>query len=220
MPPPASDILHSPCFPQPWDDPEDHVDLFVWLGAIDSGDMPLLAQYLRHSSACDKRVLGALADKLDPPIKTASRYVWKRNRGRPLSRLEGLEDPVEIALAEGDLSFVADHLKTSANPDQRIICWLAEQMDPDHGRSHFEFKQARGRKMRGRRAGLPFINDTQQMFLGAKIARLYRQYGKLESALAEVVGTGKPCESRSAARRAYDHYLKNQPNKKPAGLLD
>ena len=84
-----SDILHSPCFPHPWDDAEDHVDLFVWLGAIETGDMRLLARYLRNCSACDKRVLRALADKLDPPTKTASRYVWKRNRGRPLNRLEG-----------------------------------------------------------------------------------------------------------------------------------
>src|SRR4051794_33778241 len=101
-PPNCSDILHSPCFPQPWDDPDDHAGLFVWLGAIDIGDMRVLARYFRHCSAWDKRVLHALADKLDPPTKAASRYVWKRNRGRPLSRLEGLVDPVEVALADGD----------------------------------------------------------------------------------------------------------------------
>ena len=142
-PPNYSDILHSPCFPQPWDDPEDHAGLFIWLGAIDSGDMRLLARYLRHCSPWDKRVLVALADKLNPPTNTASRYIWRRDRGRPLRRLKGLEDPIEVVLAEGDLAFIADHLKTSANPDPRVISWLADQMDPDQGHSHFEFKQAR-----------------------------------------------------------------------------
>jgi hypothetical protein len=209
MAPPNSDILHSPCFPQPWDDPDDHVDLFVWLGAIETGDMRLVAHYLRNCSACDKRVLRALADKLDPATKTASRYVWKRDRGRPLRRLKGLEIPLEVALAEGDLAFVADHLKTSANPDPRVISWLADQLYSDQGRSHFVFKQARGRRVRGRIPGYPFVNDTQRMFLGARIAQLYRQHGKLEAAIEDVVAcTNNRCNSRSSARRAYEHYIK------------
>ena len=115
---------------------------------------------------------------------------------------------MEIALADGDLAFIADHLKTSANPDPRVISWLADQMDPDQGHSHFEFKQARGRRVRGRIPGYPFVDDTQRMFLGARIAQLYRQHGKLEAAIEDVVAcTNNRCNSRSSARGAYEHYI-------------
>jgi hypothetical protein len=200
--------LHSPYFPEPWDDPKHHIDLFFWLGAIEQGNLVLIARYLRHFSLCEKRVLRALADRLDPPNRNTGRYVWKQNRGRPTSRSKPFNDPVQTALDTGDIVFVAHHLRTSSTPDPRVISWLADQMDPEEGRSHFEVKQPRGRRQRGRVPGYPFINDTMQMFLGATIARLYRECGKLESALQEVVGPGKACNSRSAARRAYEYYNK------------
>jgi hypothetical protein len=159
----------------------------------------------------DRRILCAVADKIAPPIGMETRYVWKAHHGRPRQAMAS-DDLVQAALNIGNLPFIARQLRTSSNLDPRILPWIADQMDPVPGRSHFEVKRRPGAKCKNA-AGPLFSNDIQKMLLGSKIARNYQIHGKLEAALEEAVadrGSGKAGKqiSRSTARRAYDYYLK------------
>jgi hypothetical protein len=207
-----------PYLPDPWDDPEDHVDVQYWLEAFQEEKSGVLGQYLRHFAEPDRRVLLALAGKIDPPTSKAIRYVWKRSHGRP-RHVERVDDPVQTALDGGDLPVVAKNLRTPSNPDPRVIAWLADQLDPEPGGSHFEIKLPRGRRPRHPKSVLPFTNNnTRTMRLGAKIGRLYRQYGKLEAALEEVMAEAKEAGnklSRSSACRAYVQHMNRRAMKNP-----
>jgi hypothetical protein len=200
--------LHRPYFPNPWDDPEDRIDALFWLDAIANDELGLIAEYLQRSeTAADRKILSALADKLDPRTSNATRYVWKAHHGRPRRRLNAVSDSLQAALDDGGLGVVASHLRTTSKLDPRVISWVADQMDPDQGRSHFRVKHPRGPRSRSGTTGLPFANDIPKMLLGAKIARLHQTYGKLEAALADCEEAGSGM-SRSTARRAYDYYRK------------
>jgi hypothetical protein len=204
---------HCPYFPNPWDDPEDQIDFLFWLEAIDNNDFALIAYYLRRSCLPHKPVLSALADKLDPQNEKASRYVWRRARGRPLLGTRSSSGSILSAPENGNLTFVADQLRNPQNLHPLIRSWLADQLDPASPRdSRLVNRQARGRPPRHARSRAKFRGaDTHIMFLGAKIERKRKQFGKLEAALHHFMTKSaevpKPV-SRSRARRAYEFYHK------------
>ena len=104
-----------------------------------------IARCLRAGVELDRHIRCALADKLDPPIKSkkTAYYSWKRGRGIPRS---GRLDPLENAMNGGDLVVIANHLRTSEDVDQRVLMWLANQFDPpSQYRSRFQIKGPRTR---------------------------------------------------------------------------
>jgi hypothetical protein len=195
-----------PAIPDPWDDPDDHIDRLFWLDAIENGELRLLARYCRESIIIDRRVLSALADRLDPQ-GVGSYYEWKKANGRPTAQAK----PPSIAS-------VVDHLRNAAAIDPGVLSWLADQFDPTSPcDSHFVFKQTRkrGRPLRRSR----FLSEEMGVILlGLRIEqtrkefeRLRSGYGKLEGALQHFVdGQDKRYKAmtRSRARRAYEFYKK------------
>jgi hypothetical protein len=198
---------HCPCFPSPWDDPEDQIDDLFWLEAINIDDLALIAYYLRHSPVLHKPVLSALADKLDPQTKkTTGRYLWKRAHGRPQRDAKSSSDAIQSELDAGNLTFVAAQVR-NPNLDRRILSWLADQLDPASPRD----ARLISRRLRGRprRPTLRCSADTHLMLLGSKIERKRREFGKLEAALQYFMTKSAEVPnpvSRSKARRAYDYY--------------
>jgi hypothetical protein len=194
-----------PFIPDPWDDPEDHIDLLFFLDAIENGEMRLLGRYCRESPVLDRRVLSALADQLDPRDQDGTRFEWKKAIGRP----PGQAKPPSIAS-------VVVHLRNAPTIDPAVLSWLADQLDPiSSGVSHFVFKRTRkrGRPLRRSR----FLSEEMTvMMLGLSIEqtrqefeRLRPGYGKLEGALQHFMDGNDPRYkpmTRSRARRAYDFY--------------
>jgi hypothetical protein len=118
-------------------------------------------------------------------------------------------------MENGDLKTIANYLRHTPAPDRPILLWLAERLDPATvGGPHFIIKKPRGKPPRqsqwktraaGEQAGLKM--------LGLKVARKFRELGKLEAALhhftQENVDWPRPV-SRSKARRAHDAFLKTK----------
>jgi hypothetical protein len=210
---------HCPYFPNPWDDPEDQIDDLVWLEAIDTDNLTLIAYYLRHSPVLHKPVLSALADKLNPQTKMAGRYLWKRAHGRPSRDTRSSRHSIGSALESGNLAFVAAQLRESPDLNRQIHLWLADQLDPASlSDSHIISRRARGRAPRN---GGPYATrcaaDTRRMFFGSMIERKHREFQKLEATLQYFMTKSAEVPnpvSRSKARRAYDYYHEKMGTKK------
>jgi hypothetical protein len=214
MPPSSSKrpTAHNPLFLNPWDSQPDEIDLIFWLKAIDDGHFALIAEYIQLTQTVDKRILAALADKLDPPCQNASRYVLKKSNGRPLRKpRSGSTAPIEAMLLSDDLKAIAYHLRTASYPDPLVRAWLTERLDPSSDRqSRFTIKRPRGRFPRQSELGKKICpSETRALLLGSKIHRKHKEWGKLESALQHFTvksnAVPRPV-SRSKARRVYDLY--------------
>jgi hypothetical protein len=194
----------------PWE--EDTVDLGELLEAIYSGDMALPALYLRSAESIDRRVIRALADKLDPRNPKLSRYILKKGAGRPRKCSPvNPDDPIEILVNKGDPKDIADYLRRSENPDRRILEWLADRLDGSTADgSRFVVKKPRGKPSRQSRWQVVGQQHGMRM-LGWKVDRKFREFGKLEAALHYFTQENKDWPhriSRSKARRAHQLFLK------------
>jgi hypothetical protein len=214
---PSSSSKHTdasnPYFPDPWDDQSGEIDPIFWLKAIDDGHFARIAEYIERTRVVDRRILIALADKLDPPFQNASRYVLKKSNGRPLRKPRSDSTaPLEVMLLSDDLKAIADDLRTASYPEPSVRAWLIERLDPSSDRqSRFIVKQRRGKSPRQSELDKKICpSETLALLLGSKIHRKHKEWGgKLESALHHFTVKSEAVPrpvSRSKARRAYDLY--------------
>jgi hypothetical protein len=156
-----------------------------------------IAECLRAGVKLDRHIRCALADKLDPPIKSkkTAYYSWKRGWGIPRSaRL----DPLEVAMNRGDVVVIANHLRTSEVVDQRVLMWLADQFDPPtQYRSRFQVKRPRTRSPSAK-------TITKYLHIGAIVAQSLKQGGPLDAALRDAEIQTKV--SKTTAWRAHKFY--------------
>ena len=203
--------IHSRLCPNPWDD---HLDWTFWLQAVDEDRLSAIAQYFRQAVPHDRRVLRALADKLDPADRKYSSYILRKNSGRPKNVLVVDTDPLSVAMDKGDLIVIAAHLRIADAPDLRILIWLADHLDPMSTKdSHFIVKQRTGRPARQSRWNARFNGDQPWLkMLGLKVDLKFREMGgeDLDAALhhfTDPIAVTSPV-SRSTARRAREVFLK------------
>jgi len=165
-----------------------------------------IARCLRAGVELDRHIRCALADKLDPPIKSkkTAYYSWKRGRGFPRS---GGLDPLEVAMNRGDLVVIANHLRTAEVVDQRVLMWLADQFaPPSKYRSRFIVVGPRTRPPSEEQI-------AKYLHIGDIVARSHRQGGSLDAALREA--ELKTSVSRSTAYRAYSFFKDRTESKIP-----
>ncbi len=191
-----------PAIPDPWDDPEDHIDCLFWFDAIENREFELLARYCRESPTYDRRVAKALADKIAPQTRGGDPFVWRKANGRP----RGGAKPPSIAV-------VATQLRTGS-VEPGTWSWLGEQFNPrSPGDSHF----VRARNRKG--PSVAAKKRVATIFLGFRIEAKRREFAKkgpgyeqLEYTLDHFVrgaDTRYKTMSRSRARRAYEEYMKH-----------
>ena len=93
-------------------------------GALRRNSFPEAGRILRENGLKDPVIRLLLAAWLGSAC-----YIWKRRWGRPKIRIPGRHDPLEIAMQDGNISVIADHLRHS-DEDPRITTWLGDQFDP------------------------------------------------------------------------------------------
>jgi hypothetical protein len=187
--------------PDPWDE-DPLISWSLCLQALDEDDTALAAQYLRQGGIIDRRVLIALADRLDPEGGRSGRRYLLKATGRPRKVDPNLQDAVLRMLDCRDLKAIAHHLRTVRPPDKRIIEWVISRLDPPTSRSpRFIVKQPVGRPR----------SHQPNWLLGLKVKRKLDEFGKLEAALAHFQSENddwwRPV-SRSEAVRSYQAFLK------------
>jgi hypothetical protein len=91
-------------------------------GALRRNSFPEAGRILRENGK-DRVIRRLLADWLDSAC-----YIWKRRWGRPNIRVPDRHDPLEIAMQDGNISVIVDHLRHS-DEDPRITTWLGDQFD-------------------------------------------------------------------------------------------
>jgi hypothetical protein len=201
--------------PLPWDgDPDIH--WVLCLEAIDNGDMRLPGRYLLETEVVDQRILRALADKLDPSDRKLSKFVLKKTAGRPRKCLAAtIGVSLGIAMENADLKTIANYLRHTPAPHRPILIWLAERLDPETvGGPHFINKKPWGKPARQSQWETRVAGEQPGLrVLGLKVARKFRELGKLEAALhhftQENVDWPHPM-SRSTARRAHDAFIQTK----------
>lgn len=203
----------------PWEDP---IHWGECLEAVYNDDTGLPARYLRTAECIDRRIIRALADKLDPSDPKLSRYNLRKTAGRPRKHSPvNSDDPIEVLVNEGDPKGIADYLRRSENPDRRALEWLADRLDRSTADgSHIVIKKPRGKPPAQSRWQSLLVGEHHGMkMLGLKVERKRRELRKLEAALHYFTQENKDWPhpvSRSKARRAHQVYLKvKSPAKKP-----
>jgi hypothetical protein len=170
------------------------VDVGGW---TDYHNLESVAKTLRSSEALDREFWCGLADKLDPSDPKKSRYKLIRSAGRP-HIMDLFHGPLVAAMDQGDLKTIADHLRESLWPDQRVVDWLVDRLDPSTVNSpHLIVKLPPGRP----RAKKSFFEELRERIIAAQIDSELREHGKLEAALQSVMT--KTGISRTTARRTW-----------------
>jgi hypothetical protein len=166
-------------------------------GWIDYHDLKLVARTLRSSEALDREFWRGLADKLDPSNPRKSRYKLIRVAGRPQIKFRG---PLVASLDKGDLKSIAEHLRGTFWPDQRVVDWLVDRLDPPLANSpRLVVKLPVGRPVHK-----SFAEELQERIIAAQVESEFRAHGKLDAALRSVeIKTGI---SRTTALRRWKRY--------------
>ena len=183
--------------------------------AIDASDLSALGRYLQETKTLDPHALLKLADMLDPQAGDAPFLQLKNRPGRPRRRLvrpsATMGDPVDRAMDDSDLTFIAGHLRDPSNVDPRIIGFLTARLNPP-SRNEPHFVLTRTRRARGRP-----LNYHKKLELGRLVDKKIRQLGGYDGkrVLNRAFNsfskpTAYPRFSRSTARRLWEYFLENK----------
>jgi hypothetical protein len=193
--------------------PEDPVDWFWCVEAIETGRTFIVSQYLRSAEIVNPKVIQALARTVGNHKSAGAHYVLKRRRGRPTGDVvrgsQADREPLNNPVDPNDIQLVVRRVCVDGLLDRRTLNWLADLFDPaDANCARLVFVPARGRP-RNRswwreRSG---EHNSSRLMLGLKLSLRMRAGTPLKRALHNC-GNDFGC-SEATVYRAYDLYRKH-----------